>query len=244
MATPAAAPPVDNAAAVQAPAADAARRAGGVVSTGADWFAMIPQIALMLAMYYTFATPPKPPGSRAAGAAGGAQGAVNGGSLGGSSALSGGDPAGQALSQGHPMAAPGGIPPLWPVGTEFEIYVYLTGSNETSRGVVMADDGVVPTAAAPGTAGLPDPLDIQGKGPLILYEEGLKLDSSLASNARNLEMNLTRTDIPDAWNNKTVFLHMFAARNRARESQEDGQLDFGGIVGEGQGDQRKQRNVG
>lgn len=68
------------------------------------------------------------------------------------------------------MAAPGGIPPLWPVGTEFEIYVYLTGSNETSRGVVMADDGVVPTAAAPGTAGLPDPLDIQGKGPLILYE--------------------------------------------------------------------------
>lgn len=45
-------------------------------------------------------------------------------------------------------------------------------------------------------------------------QEGLKLDSSLASNARNLEMNLTRTDIPDAWNNKTVFLHMFAARNR------------------------------
>ena len=68
------------------------------------------------------------------------------------------------------MAAPGGIPPLWLVGTEFEIYVYLTGSNETSRGVVLADDGVIPTAAAPGSAGLPDPLNIQGKGPLILYE--------------------------------------------------------------------------
>jgi hypothetical protein len=45
-------------------------------------------------------------------------------------------------------------------------------------------------------------------------QEGLKLDSSLASNTRNLEMNLTRSDIPTAWENKTVYLHMFAARNR------------------------------
>ena len=58
----AAAPPVDDVFAVQAPAAEAARRAGGAVQNGADYFAMLPQIALMLAMY----NPPPFPSQRSA----------------------------------------------------------------------------------------------------------------------------------------------------------------------------------
>jgi len=117
------------------------------------------------------------------------------------------------MPQGPTGPVYNGVPPLWPLGTEFEVYVYLTGSNETSHGVSVSSGSGAAKAAAPGSVSLPEALSVGRKGPLVLHESGLKLDSSLNNNERFREMNLTRSDVPHAWDNRTVFLHVFAVRN-------------------------------
>ena len=222
------------AAASELAAAERRRAAGGAAVApappnpvfGADIFAQLPQLLLFMLMWHTLMMP----GARQNAAKHASQTAPGGpaGSL---------DQVVAANQMAANQMVAGGLGsdvgfqdhedwrkfpvrfPMWNVGQEFELYVYLSSSQEAlnrtnikQNGIDVGDRGATREAHAYA-------------GALLWHEERLYLDSSHIPNTRVLNITLDNQQIPQPWRNESVYAHVFFVRNRADPLQHQGTED-------------------
>jgi hypothetical protein len=100
--------------------------------------------------------------------------------------------------------------PLWQVGQEFELYVYLSASRQAPNHTTLQEQGIA--------AG--------NEGALLWHEKRLFLNSGLTEgNSRILNITLNEKQIPQPWRNESVYAHIFFVRNSANPMKDQGTED-------------------
>jgi len=112
---------------------------------------------------------------------------------------------------------------MWNLGTKFDLFVYLSATNKSfeKRAAFTSEmDSMI----------MPGALKIHNKGPLIWEERDLRFRSDVENQTRTLSLNLSKSDVPQVWNNQSVFLHVYLCRKKSKPFYNFGSQDVAHAV--------------
>ena len=195
-----------------AAATERARATGGAAEPpaarpvmGAELFAQVPQLVLFVLMWHSLMAPQGGNSSARR-----AQEAVAGSPAGSLDQVA----AANRVAQGGAAGMGGvavGVPldnehakfpvryPMWEIGQKFDLYVYLSSSQEVLNYTNIKQHGI----------------EVGDQGALLWHEKNVYFDSNIVDNTRMLNITLKQHQLPQPWRNESVYLHVFFARNLA-----------------------------
>jgi len=99
--------------------------------------------------------------------------------------------------------------PMWRTGTRFDLYAYLSTNNRSFEKREVSNN-------EHDTMIMPGAIKVFNKGPLIWEEKNIFFSTSKENTTRTISLNLTKGDIPQPWQNSSVWLHVYLCRKKSK----------------------------